>query len=142
MKNTFTLAVLFFVFVISSCSKDIFKRFEKRILGTWHIVDINRVGIGGNSSELPFQHGTIIFNEDRSLTYTTASGELFRGHWDIDKDYDHDENATRTLQLTAVDFNNQRVLTEFYEEMNFRGSDHFVTKVNSGLQAYVTHFRR
>ena len=142
MKNTFTLTLLVSAFLVSGCSKDIFKRYEKRILGTWRIVDINRVGIGGSSNELPFQPGTITFNEDRSLTYIAPSGQLFEGNWDIDKDFNNDENSNRMLQLTAVDFNGQRVLTEFYEEMNFRSSDHFVGKINSGLQAYVTHFRR
>jgi hypothetical protein len=142
MKNNFTLTLLFSALLITGCSKDIFKRYEKRILGTWHIVDINRTGIGGSTNELPFQPGTITFNEDRSLTYVSPAGDLYQGHWDIDKDFEYDDNAIRTLQLTVVDFNTQRILTEFYEEVNFRGTDHFVAKVKTGLQIYVTHFRR
>ncbi|HUR10393.1 MAG TPA: hypothetical protein VM012_03440 [Flavitalea sp.] len=142
MKNIYFATVLISLASLQlHCSKDVFKRYEKRILGTWRIVDINKVGIGGNSSYLPFRDGTITFNEDRSLVYRPLSGEIYDGHWDIDKDWE-DENERRTLLITAVDFAGQHVLTEEYEQMNFRSTDHFVGRITNGFEAYVTHFRR
>ena len=142
MKNIYFATLLLCSAVLHvQCSKDILKRYEKRVLGTWRIVDINSTGIGGNSSYLPFGDGTITFNEDRSLIFRPQSGEVFNGHWDIDKDWE-DDDERRTLLITAVNFTGQQVLTEEYEQIKFRSTDHFVGSISTGFESYVTHFRR
>lgn len=140
MKNIYFFIAIFF---ITGCSKDLLKRYEKRIVGSWSITDVKRTGIGGSAVDLPFKEGAQIdFFEDHTLIYRSPAGEIYEGNWDIQKEYNDEDDIDRGLQLTAVDFGNQKVITEYYNDMNFRGSDHFIAFVNSGIQSYSTHFRR
>ena len=129
------------VFLLSACSKDFLKPYDDRIVGKWRISDVDRVGIGGSTDQLSFREGEFVFNEDGSLVYVNVSGDTLNGHWDIQKRTIHEETI-RTLQLTAIDFNSQVMKAEFYDDMQFRSTDHFVGKVQQTLRTYVTHFRR
>jgi hypothetical protein len=141
MKNIYTSAILLSLLIFSGCSKDFLKKYDKRIIGTWRIADVNRVGLGGDLDNLPFRSGTFIFNEGGQLTYISSTNVTYQGSWDIIKRTIGDE-VIRSLEVTAVDFAGQRVLTEHYDDMNFVGTDHFKASINSGWHAYVTHFRR
>jgi hypothetical protein len=134
--------MVFSIFLLTGCSKDFLKPYDDRIIGTWRISEVNRVGIGGNTDKLSFRDGTFTFNNDGSLVYTNSSGAEFTGHWNIQKKYYNDNDVKRSLEITAVDFINQQVLGEYYDDMVFRGTNHFKAKVFSGLTTYVTHFRR
>jgi hypothetical protein len=141
MKKIYTISIVLSFVVFLGCSKDFLKKYDRRIVGTWEIADINRVGLGGNIDNLPFRDGTFIFNEDGSLQYINTSGDVYEGRWDITKKIISEETL-RSLEITAIDFTSQRVLTESYDDMNFVGTDHFKANINSGFHAYVTHFRR
>ena len=129
------------IFIFSSCSKDFLKPYDDRIVGTWRIADINRVGFGGGGEELPFSTGTFVFNNDGSLLYTDNAGNTSDGYWNIEK-RNVNSNVIRTLQITAIDFNTQQVKSEFYDDISFRSTNHFVAKINDPLRTFVTHFRR
>jgi hypothetical protein len=139
MKKIYLLLIP--VIIFSSCSKDFLKPYDDRIVGTWRISEVNRVGIGGNASDIAFRNGTFEFHNDGTLTYTDAAGNTSSGTWDIQK-RNVNNDVIRTLQITAVDFNSQQVRAEFYDEMNFRSTNHFVAKINNTLRTFVTHFRR
>ena len=140
MKNLYLLSL---IVLFLGCSKDVLIRYDKRIIGSWRISDVKRTGLGGSTIDLPFKKGaTISFFADRTMTYTSPSGSVYKGNWDIQKDFENNENYQRALQLTAVDFSNQIVITEYFDEMNFRGSDHFVAFTQEGLQSYTTYFRK
>jgi hypothetical protein len=139
MKKIYLLLLPLIIF--SSCSKDFLKPYDDRIVGTWHISEVNRVGIGGNASDVPFREGTFQFKSDGTLTYTDPDGNVSSGTWDIQK-RNVNNDVIRTLQITAVDFNSEQVKAEFYDEMNFRSTNHFVAKINNTLRTFVTHFRR
>ena len=141
MKNVYTTVIAISFLFLMGCSKDFLKSYERRIVGTWRISDINRVGIGGNTDNLPFKQGTFTFNEDGSLIYTNVSGAVYNGSWDIRKKWT-DEQHIQSLQITAVDFANQNVLSEYYDDLNFTSTNHFKGKIISGPHTYVTHFRR
>ncbi len=140
MKKLYFFVIISLI-LFSGCSKDVFKRYDERIVGQWRISDINRVGIGGNSSALAFQEGHFVFNPDGGLVYTDANGTNFNGSWEIQKREVNDETI-RTLHITAIDFNSQLVRSEFYDDINFRSTNHFVAKIQQSLRTYVTHFRR
>jgi hypothetical protein len=141
MKKLYIAVVAFsFIFFIR-CSKDFLRSYEHRIVGTWRITDVNRVGLGGNTDNLPFKQGTFNFNDDGSLVYTNISGDVYKGSWDIRKKW-MDDKHIQSLQITAVDFVDQNVLTEYYDDLNFTGTNHFKATITSGTNAYVTHFRR
>jgi hypothetical protein len=143
MKKIYTTSIIVCVVLLLGCSKDFLKRYDKRIIGTWRISDINRNGFGGDIDNLPFQEGgRFTFMTDGSLTYDNGAGATFQGSWDIQKKYVGDGTELRTLQITAVDFTNQRVLSEYYDDMTFAGTDHFKARIYSGWHTYITHFRR
>jgi len=62
VKNIYTLSILLSLVLFSACSKDVLKKYDKRIIGTWRITDVNRVGLGGNTDNLPFTDGNFTFN--------------------------------------------------------------------------------
>jgi len=141
MKKIYITFIAFLILFFIGCSKDFLKSYEHRIVGTWTITDVNRVGLGGNTENLPFKQGTFNFNEDGSLIYTNASGAVYKGSWDIRKKWTDDKHV-QSLQITAVDFVSQNVLTEYYDDLNFTGTNHFKANIITGSHAHVTHFRR
>ncbi|MEO6231641.1 MAG: hypothetical protein ABJB11_11380 [Ferruginibacter sp.] len=141
MKKIYTAGILISTLLFSGCSKDFLKSYDTRILGTWKITDVNRIGLGGSSANLPFTSGTFTFFSDGQLTYVNSANVTFKGSWDIVKKY-QDDQTLRSLQITAVDFTNQQVLSQYYDDMNFTSTNHFKATVNSTFHTYVTHFRR
>lgn len=139
MKKIYLLFLAAIVF--SSCSKDFLKPYDDRIVGTWRVSEVNRIGIGGDAADIAFRNGKFQFNGDGTLIYTDDAGNVSSGTWDIQK-RNVNNDIIRTLQITAVDFNSQQVRAEFYDEMNFRSTNHFVAKINNTLRTFVTHFRR
>ncbi|MGI8599498.1 MAG: hypothetical protein ACR2KB_09595 [Chitinophagaceae bacterium] len=141
MKSFYPLTMLFLFLFLFSCSKDFLKSYDTRIIGTWHITDVDRYGWGGGSNHLPFTSGTFTFYEDGKLNYTDAANNHFNGSWDIVKKQINDESV-RSLQLTAVDFTNQQVKTEYYDDIQFTGTNRFKATTISGNRTYITNFRR
>ena len=141
MKKVYTIVIASSFLFLMGCSKDFLKSYEHRIVGTWTITDVNRVGLGGNTNNLPFKQGTFDFNDNGSMVYTNGSGVVYKGSWDIRKKWIDDKHV-QSLQITAVDFANQNVLTEYYDDLNFTGTNHFKANIISGSHTYVTHFRR
>ena len=139
MKKLYVASAV--LFMLAGCSKDFLKSYDRRIVGSWYISQVNRVGICGNFEELAFREGTFTFNRDGTLTFTDGSGNVSTGSWDIQKRNINNE-VIRTFQITTVDFNTQQVRSEFYDDMNFRSTDHFVAKINNPFRSFVTHFRR
>ena len=139
MKKLYASLLLLLLF--TGCSKDVLKPYDERIIGSWRISDVDRYGIGGSTSNLPFREGTIRFENGRTLSYENSSGS-YEGSWDLVKKYEDDGESERSLQITAVDFTGRSVLTEYYDNIQFRSTDHFVAEKQSGTHTYVTHFRR
>ena len=142
MKKIYSISLLISLLFFSGCSKDILKSYDERIIGDWQITEVNRVGFGGNTDNLPFKDGTFTFKRDGSLTYTNSTGAVYKGSWEIVKKRYDEENVRRSLQITAVDFTNQNFLSEYYDDMNFTGTDHFKANIIQNFHTYVTHFRR
>ena len=138
---TLTASVLLLSLSFASCSKDFLKRYDKRIIGTWKVTDIDDYGLGGSIS-LPFpEQGVFTFSGDGQLTYN-HSGRTYQGSWDIRKEYRDDDDNINSLHLTAVDFTNQEVRTEYFNEIRFTSTNRFKAFINSGLKTYVYHFVR
>jgi hypothetical protein len=141
MKYLYTLLVLLPAFFLSGCSKDVLKRYDDRIVGTWRVADVKRYGIGGSISRLPFNGGTFNFNPDGTLTYLSEENVSYEGRWDIDIIV-RDDNTVHRLQISAVDFSTQEILSEYYDDMNFLGTNRFNASINLTYNTYVTQFRR
>ncbi len=141
MKSISTLLLCSTALFFASCSKDFLKKYDRRIVGSWRISDVDRFGFGGNLDNLPFTGGNFTFFDDGSLTYVDESNTPYTGSWDIIKRVIDDE-AVHSLKITAVDYAGNNALFEFYDDMQFFGTNHFKARRVSGLHTYVTSFRR
>jgi hypothetical protein len=136
-----SIALILLLVIFAGCSKDFLKSYDKRIIGTWRIDDVDRFGFGGNTSQLPFVNGSFTFYENGTLDYTNAANQKFTGTWELLKKFKN-EATVHSLQITAVDFTNQKVLSEYYDDMQFMSTDHFKANIVSTFHTYITHFRR
>jgi len=141
MKKYYLTGLLFSVLLLSSCSKDFLKSYDRRIVGVWKITDINRTGLGGSTSNLPFQSGEFNFQDDGRLIYTDDAGTVFQGTWNIEKSY-YNETTFQSLNITVVNFTTQQVKGEYYDDIDFTQTDRFKARINQGLHTYVTRFDR
>lgn len=143
MKKHYILIFLsvFFLLLVAGCSKDFLKPYEDRVEGgTWQLHDIDRQGIGGGYDPR-FTGGRFIFLPGGELQYTDEAGNQYEGSWSIRK-YNTESGRVRTLSITAIDFNNQRVLAEDFDDMQFSGTDRFRAYVYTGNRTYVFRFKR
>ena len=143
MNKHYTLIFLsvFSLFLVAGCSKDFLKPYEDRVEGgTWDLHDIDRQGIGGGYDP-QFTGGRFEFLPGGELFYTDEAGNQYEGSWSIRK-YNAENGRVRTLSLTAIDFNNQRVLSEDFDDMQFSGTDRFRAYVYTGNRTYVFRFKR
>ena len=140
MKNIYTISLLCFV-AFTNCSKDFLKKYDKRIIGTWRISDVRNYGLGGNTDNLPFTEGSFTFYENGILSYVNSANVNFQGTWDIVKKIREDQTV-HSLELTAVNYTTMQTLSEYYDDMNFTGTDRFKANINSGFHTYVTIFKR
>jgi hypothetical protein len=141
MKKNYISGLLFTVVLLAGCTKDILKSYDKRIIGTWEITNVRNYGLGGNTDNLPFSSGTFTFYDNGSLDYINPANVSFNGSWQIEKKIKND-NTVHSLQITAVDFTNQQVLAEYYDDINFVSTNHFKANIISNFHTYVTHFKR
>jgi hypothetical protein len=61
MKKIYTSVFVLSILLLAGCSKDFLKSYDDRIIGTWQITDVNKFGIGGSISNLPFKEGSFSF---------------------------------------------------------------------------------
>ena len=141
MKNAYAISILLCFVVFTNCSKDLLKRYDKRIIGTWRIADVDRFGLGGNIDHLPFPNGKFTFYENGSLSYVNSANISFQGTWHIVKKITENQTV-HSLLITAVDYTTMQSLSEYYDDMNFTGTDRFKAKIISGLHTYITIFHR
>jgi hypothetical protein len=156
MKKIYFISclVLFFSLLVG-CSKDFLKRYEDRIEGTWNLVDVDRIGLNGSTSGLPFRDGRFTFSDSGSLEYISTSGDTLQGSWDIRKrwmtgncftddngNYNCNDRYVRSMQVIAINFISQEVRSEFFDEIIFTGTNRFKAYIYTGFSTYVFRFRR
>lgn len=141
MKKIYTYAapLVFFFLFAAGCSKDFLRSYDYRIIGTWTITDIDRRGFG-NSNNLPFTDGQFTFGEDGRFTWTTG-GRTYQGSWDIRRDWNNDEE-TKSLHITAVDFAGQDVRSEYFNEIVFTNTNRLKAFINDSRRTYIYRFLR
>jgi len=141
MKLTVTLLAASLAVVTSGCIKEGYRTAERRILGEWRIDDVNPMGWGGNSARIPFNNGRFTFYDNGTLSYVNDNNQQFSGSWYINRRWQDDEQWL-SMQITAVDFVNLRVLSQFYENLDFRGRNRLRAETQQSTRRYVTYFRR
>lgn len=151
MKQRYFSVITFLLLVLlSSCSKDFLKPYEERIEGSWSLIDVDRRGLNGSTGGLPFRDGTFIFSENGNLEYISTAGETYQGSWNLRKrwmrgncnDGDCSDRYVRSLQIHAINFTTQDVITEYFDEIKFTGTNKFRAFIFSGASTYVYRFSR
>ena len=153
MKKIYSFVLLYFF--ITGCSKDFLDSYDNRVEGTWSLTDVDRRGLGGSISHLPFTDGQFVFSDGGALIYASSTGTTYRGSWDIshrrvsggcsiDENGNQDctDRHVRALHITAVDFTTQDVKTEYFDEIVFTGTNKFKAFIYDGAHTYVFHFKR
>jgi hypothetical protein len=141
MRVFYALAFLSVLLLSPGCSKDILKSYDKRVLGTWEIIDIDRFGFN-EPDALPFKETDLFtFDTDGALTIERA-GSTYHGSWDIQRIKNGDDEETKALHITAIDFNNQQVRAEFFNDMRFTNTNRFTAFINYNTRTYVYRFLR
>lgn len=135
------IAVGFFLF-LSSCTKDMFWSPERRIVGTWELAEITKIGIG--SREVIFDRGVFTFYEDGNLEYVLNSREKYFGKWKMNSryidDYDGGSERVSSLSVTVTDSNNRVMLTELFDDVYFMSSRRFRAEINGNSYTYYYDF--
>ena len=156
MKKFYLLSVPFMLLLFTGCSKDFLKNYEDRLEGgVWHLVDVDKRGIGGGSLPIAFRDGSFRFYDNGSIEYTDGAGNQYDGSWTMRKywitdrcyideygDQDCDNKRVRSLHINLVDFSSQRVLNEFFDDIVFTGTDRFKAFIYTGSATYIFRFRR
>jgi hypothetical protein len=141
MKKIYLLLFPALCILAVACSKDFLKSYDKRIEGgIWELYDVNSFGIGSGYS-LPFTSGRFRFFDNGEMEYEDNQGNLYRGSWNIRKEYRSDETV-RQLHVTAVDFQTQRVISETFDNMVFTGTNRFKAFVYAGAKTFTFKFKR
>ena len=155
MKKLYSLTILLSALLFLSCSKDFLKRYEDRIEGTWRLVDVDRLGLGGSTSSVSFRDGLFTFSDNGDLEYVDNSGQTYQGSWDMRRDwvrnrcytnengyYICDDRYVRSMHITVVNFTTQDIRSEYFDEIIFTGTNRFKAYIYTGFRSYVFRFKR
>jgi len=152
VKHAFSLQKgmlpLFLLFVTAGCSKDFFKPYSERIIGQWELYDINKTGLG--SSKIVYSEGSFRFSDDGSFLYTRASGAKYAGTWRLkkytvtvtDNDGGQRSEQKHSLLLSATNTDDQQMLAENFDDLNFTSTDKFKALVNNNFNTVSYKFKR
>lgn len=140
---------LFLLFITAGCSKDFFKPYNERIVGQWELYDINKTGLG--SSKIVYSEGTFRFSDDGSFLYTRGgSGAKYAGTWRLkkytvtvtDNDGGQRSEQKHSLLLSATNTEDQQMLAENFDDLNFTGTNKFKAMVNNNFNSVSYKFKR
>jgi hypothetical protein len=153
MKKYYLIFIFTIIVLPISCSKDFLKSYDKRIQGTWRLTDIDRFGFGSASTQL--SNGLFTFQDDGKLIYVNDAGDSSTGSWNINRrwsqgncytDADGNRNCNdryiKSLGISVVNFSNQQFLSEYFDEINFTGTNRFNAQIYLGAGTCVFRFRR
>jgi hypothetical protein len=141
MKNIYLAFIPITVLLIAACSKDFLRSYDKRITGgSWELYDVNNFGLGSRYSPV-FNGGRFTFGSSGQATYTSSQGEVYEGNWDIRHEYQGDDRI-RSLFITVINFQSREVLSEYFDNIQFTGTNRFKAFVYTGGRTYTFKFKR
>ncbi|SDC22286.1 hypothetical protein [Niabella drilacis] len=137
-----------FLCITAGCSKDFFKPYSERIIGRWELYDTNKIGLG--SSRIVYSEGSFQFSSDGSFFYTRRSGAQYAGTWRLKKytvtvtnsEGQQSSEQKHSLLLSATNIEDQQVLAENFDDLNFTGTDRFKAEVSNNFNTVTYKFKR
>ncbi len=157
MKKLYTIVpIVFSLVLLSSCSKDFLKNYEERLEGgVWRLVDIDRRGMGGRIDHFDFERGEFTFFDNGRIEYDDLRGNTYTGTWNMRKywtgnscytneygDRDCNNRRVRSLGITATNTLLPTTRTEYFDDIQFTGTNRFKAFIYSGYSTYIFRFRR
>ena len=151
MKKLYSITL--FLLALSACTKVPLREYEEAVVGSWELYDVDRVG-GGSTSGLRIRDGKFQFDANGSMRYTDVNGNVYTGSWRMDRSwvrencrYDNgyqecDSRHVKDLQISAIDFTNQRTIMEYFEEIRFTSETGFRAYLRTNDRRYVYYFRK
>jgi len=145
MKKWYLPALLGALLVFTGCSKDIFDRYEKKILGDWEAEGIDSYGSG--SLPVNFGQGSYHFSGDKSFTFTNLRGIQYNGKWRIQRYGSTDDcsgcssDNIRSLLVSAMEGSGD-LKSDYFNQISFSGTDRFSATMMNGTRTGVLKFRR
>ncbi|THU32025.1 hypothetical protein FAM09_27970 [Niastella caeni] len=141
MKKIYLAFIPITLLLITACSKDFLKSYDKRITGgTWELYDVNTFGIGSRYDPV-FNSGRFTFESNGQVTYTTNLGEVYEGTWDIRYSW-QDDDKVQTLYISVLNFQTREMLSEYFDDIQFTGTDRFKAFIYNGSRTYTVKFKR
>lgn len=142
MKKYLSLLVIGLFVFLSSCTKEMFWSPERRIVGTWELAEITKIGLG--SREVIFDRGVFTFYDDGNLEYAVGNREVYSGKWKMNSryidDYDGSRERVSSLSISVTDSNNRVMLTELFDDIYFMSSRRFKAEINGASYTYYYDF--
>jgi hypothetical protein len=140
MKKIY-LSLLLSLWLLAGCSKDFLRSYDRRITGgTWELYDVNNFGIGSRYNAR-FTGGRFTFESSGDVTYVNNHGDVYTGNWDI-RNVWQDEDRRQTLFVSVLNFQTQDMISEYFDDMQFTGTNRFKAFVYAGGRTYTFKFKR
>lgn len=141
MKKLYFTFIPAILFLITACSKDFLKSYDKRITGgTWELYDVNNFGLGGRYKS-PFVNGRFTFESSGQVTYTNVDGDVYTGDWDIRKEW-FNKDEFHSLHITVQNPQTGEILSEHFDRMEFTSTNHFKAFIYTTGRTYTYKFKR
>jgi hypothetical protein len=141
MKKIYLAFIPITLLLLAACSKSFLSSYDNRISdGTWELYDVNNSGIGSRYHPV-FNSGRFTFESSGAATYTTNLGQEYTGRWDIRKDWQGNDRV-QSLHVTVTNFQTQEVLSEYFDKIEFTGTNRFRAYIYSGSRTYTFKFKR
>jgi hypothetical protein len=141
MKKLYFTFIPVALLIVAGCSKDFLKTYDRRITGgTWELYDVNNFGVGSRYNAR-YTGGKFTFESSGDVTYVNGQGEVFTGSWDI-RNVWQDDNKRQTLYVSVLNFQTREMISEYFDDMQFTGTNRFKAFVYTGGRTYTFKFRR
>ncbi len=135
-KNILLISVFLCAAIITSCTKEMFMSPERRIVGSWELVSVTKMGIGVDRND--FEYGYFTFFRNGSVNYaeTRTARSTFEGNWRMNTYYAQDcyecaDDRITSLTISVYDSDLKMMKTELFEEIIFNN-------FNARMKAYKT----
>lgn len=133
MKKIYAAFFPLFLLLFTACKKEHpADPYNDQLIGsTWRLVKID----APNYINPPFANGSFTFKPKGQLEYVDINGNSYNGSWYITY---HEETVKHFLYLSIVDPEHNAVISQFYDDIEFIGTEYFTAYFY--LSSFVNSF--
>lgn len=136
MKKNYTALIPLILLLLTACKKDKPDTFQSRLTGgTWELYEVDAY----NYINPTFVNGYFNFDQGGKFEYQDMNGNSYKGIWEI---YYYEDSQTHGMYLTVFNLNNYATQHEYFDEIQFTSSDHFIALFHSNNLTFKFYFKR